>query len=89
MALPLAVAAIVYGLVLRDAPRPGTGAADVEELVAAYRRAHDRKDPARLHDLELTLLAEPRVNPTDAQVRGALQGLVELTLEGVRLEPMP
>jgi hypothetical protein len=77
------------GGVVREGPRPASGAATIEELVAVYREAHLNKDPERLRKIDLTLSLLADWIPMNQDIRSRLLGLFELDLEEVRVVEIP
>jgi hypothetical protein len=77
------------GGAVREGPRPASGAATIEELVAVYREAHLNKDPERLRKIDLTLSLLADWIPMNQDIRSRLLGLFELDLEEVRVVEMP
>jgi hypothetical protein len=71
----------------RDSPRPGSGAASVEELVALYTEAHRAKDPERY--LRLDLVRALTNWGSSKQTEAIVRGLSELELEEARAVEMP
>jgi hypothetical protein len=91
---PLSIVALAglflaCGGVVRNVPRPGTGAETVAELAEGYAAAHRAKDPERLRDLDLTLALLATWMPINGDYKAALRGLFELQLDQVRVERMP
>jgi hypothetical protein len=76
---------LACGGVIRDTPRPGTGAATAEELAAAYRQAHQQNDVAQLRAIDLTLTMLPESLPMNGEYKAAMQTIFGLTLEDVRV----
>src|SRR5205809_7455960 len=77
------------GVARQDGPRPGSGAATVEELVAFYREAHANKGPERLGKIDFTRSLLADWVPMNAEQKATLLGLFELDLEDVRVVEMP
>src|SRR5262245_46222400 len=73
----------------RNAPRPETGTATPEELVAAYRRAHDAADLEQFRRLDLTSALLPEWGPVNAEYASELRRLFRLLLTEVRFVPAP
>jgi len=69
---------------IRSSPRSGTGAATAEELVAAYRRAHEANDPEQFRQFDLTLSLLPEWGPVNAEYAAELRRLFRLRLDDVR-----
>jgi hypothetical protein len=76
---------------MRQTPRGGTGAASVAELLAAYRKMHEDKDPAPFRDLEIMLACTVADSADQANERFAaeLRKLFELRLEDLKLVDLP
>jgi hypothetical protein len=93
--LPAILCSACVGLVLacggivRNAPRPSTGAATPEELVAAYRRAHEAGDPQQFRQFDLTLALLPEWGPVNGEYAAELRRLFRLRLDDVRYVPAP
>src|SRR3954454_24495794 len=89
------VASLAVGLLAgcprpgRQGPRPGTGAATPEELVAAYRRAHEAGDPEQFRQFDLTLALLPEWGPVNSDYAAELRRLFRLRLDEVRFVPAP
>jgi hypothetical protein len=73
----------------RNGPRPGTGAATPDELVAAYRRAHEAGDPEQFRQFDLTLALLPEWGPVNSEYAAELRRLFRLRLDDVRFVPAP
>ena len=72
-----------------NGPRPGTGAATPEELVAAYRRAHEAADPEQFRQFDLNLALLPAWGPVNSTYAAELRRLFRLRLDEVRFVPAP
>ena len=73
----------------RNGPRPDTGAATPEELVAAYRRAHEAGDPEQLRQIDLAQALLPEWGPFPGDYAAELRRLFRLRLTEVRFVPAP
>src|SRR5262249_51903055 len=62
----------------RQGPRPETGVAMTEELVAAYRRAHEAGDPEKFREFDLTLALLPEWGPVPSDYAANLRNLFKL-----------
>jgi hypothetical protein len=82
-------AGLLPGCPGRQGPRPGTGAATPEELVAAYRRAHEAGDPEQFRQFDLTLALLPEWGPVSGDYAADLRKLFKLRLGEVRFAEMP
>jgi hypothetical protein len=89
--LSLAVVCLLLacGGVIRDNPRPGTGAATPEELATAYRQAHEQNDLEQLTPIDLTLTMLPERLPMNGEYKSAMEGVFRLILEDVRVVREP
>ena len=80
---------LACGGVGRNGPRPDTGTATPEELVAAYRRAHEAGQPEQFRQFDLTLALLPEWGPVNAEDAAELRRLFRLRLTEVRFVPAP
>jgi hypothetical protein len=91
----LASVSVCVGLMLacggfgRNGPRADTGTASPEELVAAYRRAHEAGDPEQFRQFDLTLALLPEWGPVNRDYAAELRRLFKLRLDEVRFVPAP